>query len=62
MKIIAETACHHEGDFSFMKNLVSEIVTQTNTDIVKMHVTLDLDQYMDFRHDSYEKSKSMLFK
>ena len=61
MKLIAETACHHEGDFNFMKNLVSKIVNQTNADIVKMHITLDLDQYMDSKHDLYEKSKSMLF-
>ena len=26
-----------------------------------MHITLDLDQYMDSKHDLYEKSKSMLF-
>jgi len=25
MKLIAETAWHHEGDFDFMKNLVTEI-------------------------------------
>lgn len=61
MKLIAETACHHEGNFSFMKNLVSEIVTKTSADIVKMHITLNLDEYMDSEHELYEKSKSMLF-
>jgi N,N'-diacetyllegionaminate synthase len=61
MKLIAETACHHEGDYFFMKNLVSEIATKTNADIVKLHITLNLDQYMDSKHELYEKSKSMLF-
>ena len=41
MKLIAETAWHHEGNFDFMKNLVTEIVNKTNADIVKMHITLN---------------------
>ena len=32
MKLIAETAWHHEGNFSFMKNLVREIITKANAD------------------------------
>ena len=61
MKLIAETAWHHEGNFSFMKKLLSEIITKTNVDIIKMHVTLDLEEYMDPRHKLYEKLKTMLF-
>ena len=61
MKLIAETAWHHEGDYSFMKNLVSEIVTKTNADIVKMHITLDMDEYMDPNHEVYEMVKPWLF-
>ena len=61
MKLIAETAWHHEGDFSFMKNLVSDILTKTNADIIKMHITLDFDEYMDPKHELYEKLKPMLF-
>lgn len=61
MKIIAETAWHHEGNFIFMKNLISEIVNKTEADIIKMHITLDFDEYMDPKHDLYEKLKSMLF-
>ncbi len=61
MKLIAETAWHHEGDFSFMKNLLNEITNNTKTDIVKMHITLDLDEYMDQRHELYNKLKQMLF-
>jgi len=61
MKLIAETAWHHEGDFLFMKNLVSEIANKSNADIIKMHVTLDFDEYMDSKHALYKKLKSMLF-
>ena len=61
MKLIAETAWHHEGDFAFMKNLVLEISKRTNSDIVKMHITLDFDEYMHKDHTLYEKLKAMLF-
>jgi len=61
IKLIAETAWHHEGDFSFMKNLVSEIATKTNADIIKMHITLDFDEYMDLSHEAYKELKSMIF-
>jgi N,N'-diacetyllegionaminate synthase len=61
MKLIAETALHHEGDYEFMKNLVSEIATKTNADIIKMHITLDMDEYMDPGHEVYEMVKPWLF-
>ena len=61
MKLIAETAYHHEGNFIFMKNLISKIVTKTNADIIKMHMTLNLDEYMDSGHEFYKKLQSMLF-
>ena len=61
MKLIAETAWHHEGDYIFMKNLVTEIATKTNADIIKMHITLDMDEYMHPDHDSYKILKPMLF-
>jgi len=61
MKLIAETAWHHEGDFEFMKNLVSTICTDTNADIVKLHITLDYDEYMDRSHSLYELVKTWLF-
>ena len=53
MKLIAETAWHHEGDYEFMKNLVTEISSKTEADIVKLHITLDFDEYMDSSHDAY---------
>lgn len=61
MKLIAETAYHHEGNFIFMKNLISKIVSETNADIIKMHITLNLDEYMDSGHEFYKKLQSMLF-
>jgi len=61
MKIIAETAWHHEGNFDFMKNLVTEIVKKTNADIVKMHITLNLEEYMSTDHENYKLQKPMLF-
>ena len=45
-KLIAETAYHHEGDYPFMKELVTRICETSNADIVKFHITLDLDEYM----------------
>jgi N,N'-diacetyllegionaminate synthase len=59
IKIIAETAWHHEGDFDFMKNLVSKIC-KTKTDIVKLHLTLDIDEYMHSSHPLYNNSKNWM--
>ena len=61
MKLIAETAWHHEGDYKFMKNLVTEISTKTKADIVKMHITLDFEEYMDPSHEAYSLLKPWLF-
>jgi N,N'-diacetyllegionaminate synthase len=61
IKLIAETALHHEGDFDFMKNLINEILKNTGADIIKMHMTLDFDEYMDPSHKLYKKFKLMIF-
>ena len=61
MKIIAETAWHHEGNFDFMKNLITEILSKTNADIIKMHITLNLEEYMSTDHENYKLQKPMLF-
>ena len=60
IKLIAETAWHHEGDFLFMKKLVTRICETSSADIVKLHITLDLDEYMSKDHDSYETLKSWM--
>jgi len=60
IKLIAETAWHHEGDFRFMKDLVTKICQNSDTDIVKFHITLDLDEYMSKDHEAYETLKSWM--
>ena len=61
-KLIAETAWHHEGDYIFMKELVTRICETSSADIVKLHITLDLDEYMNKDHDSYKTLKSWMLK
>ena len=50
IKLIGETAWHHEGDFGFMRDLIFELAEKSDVDIVKMHVTLDFDEYMHSSH------------
>ncbi len=59
-RLIAETAWHHEGDYVFMKNLVTRICETSSADIVKLHITLDLDEYMCKDHDAYKTLKSWI--
>lgn len=59
--LIAETAWHHEGDFEFMKKLVQSISTETSADYVKMHITLNLDEYMHPQHRAYQTLRSWMF-
>jgi N,N'-diacetyllegionaminate synthase len=61
-KLIAETAWHHEGDFSFMKNLVKRICENSNADIVKFHISLDLDEYMSKDHEAYNTLKRWMLR
>jgi N,N'-diacetyllegionaminate synthase len=60
IKLIAETAWHHEGDFNFMKDLVTKICENSHAEIVKFHITLDLDEYMSKDHEAYETLKSWM--
>jgi N,N'-diacetyllegionaminate synthase len=60
-KLIAETAWNHEGDFLFMKDLIVQLSESTSTDVIKMHITLDLDEYMSRDHDAYDTLKKWLF-
>lgn len=54
MKLIAETAWHHEGDPDFMRELANNI-SRSRADIAKFHLLLDLDEYIDPSHSLYEK-------
>lgn len=61
IKTIAETAWHHQGDFSFFKKLITTLLESTHADYIKLHITLDLDEYMDSTHDIYLNLKAWLF-
>lgn len=61
MKLIGETAWHHQGDFEFMKQLVSEIEQHTRADIIKLHVTLDLEEYMAEDHPLFNDARKWMF-
>ena len=45
IKIIAETAWHHEGDIEYMKHLVSNICNKTTADYVKLHINIDFNKH-----------------
>lgn len=53
---IAETAWHHEGDYAFFSDLIDQI-TESPLDIIKLHVTIDLDEYMSNDHPAYSSLK-----
>jgi len=60
INLIAETAWHHQGDFKFMRTLVDDIC-ETNVDIVKMHISLDLEEYMSIDHEAFQTLKNWMF-
>jgi N,N'-diacetyllegionaminate synthase len=61
MKLIAETAWHHDGDFGFMVDFVDRLVKESKAHIVKLHLTLDRDEYMANDHPAYKLSKQKQF-
>ncbi len=61
MNLIAETAWHHDGDFVFLKELVLSILSKTEADYIKFHVTLDYDEYVHTDHPGYEWIKDRIF-
>lgn len=61
MKLIAETAWHHDGNFRFFKNLVNTIAQETKTDYIKFHITLDVDEYMHIDHPAFSWVKDRVF-
>lgn len=52
MKLIAETAWHHDGDIGFFEILLDNILL-SSADIVKLHILLDIDRYIDKTHPAY---------
>jgi N,N'-diacetyllegionaminate synthase len=61
MHLIAETAMHHDGDFYFFKDLIENISQKTDAEYIKIHVTLDVDEYMHTDHPAYQWLKDRLF-
>ena len=61
MNLIAETAWHHDGDFEFFKKLITSIAKNTNTDYIKYHITLDVDEYIYKDHPGYEWVRKSVF-
>ena len=59
IKLIAETAWHHEGDFNFFCNLNSSLINSKG-EIIKYHLTLDLDEYMDSQYELYSTLRQRL--
>lgn len=53
IKSIAETAWHHEGDFTFFKNLILTICNECKCDFIKLHITLDLNEYVQTNSSLY---------
>ena len=54
IKLIAETAWHHDGDFDFMSDLVENLINNSAADFIKLHITLDFDEYMLSDHPGYK--------
>ena len=51
--LIGETAFHHEGDTSFLKELIDE-GAMVGVDAMKFHLLVDLDDYMVANHEALE--------
>jgi N,N'-diacetyllegionaminate synthase len=62
IKTIVETAWHHDGDFKFMMQLVDDLIHNTNTDFIKLHITLNFDEYMLPDHPGYDFLLKKTFK
>ena len=61
MKLIAETAMHHQGDFHYMMKMLDIIINKCNCSYVKVHMLLDLDEYFVNDHPGYETTRKWMF-
>lgn len=50
--LIGETAFHHEGDMSFLKELIDH-GAEANVDAIKFHLLFNLDDYFVKDHEAY---------
>ncbi len=60
MKLIAETAWHHQGDIHFFRELIAAIGELAVHDMLKFHVTIDFDAYMQPDHPAFATLKRWL--
>ncbi|SDM10387.1 N-acetylneuraminate synthase family protein [Kriegella aquimaris] len=58
--LIGETAFHHQGDLTFLKQLIDHGAT-AKVDAIKFHLLLDLDDYFVKDHEAYDALKEWLF-
>lgn len=57
--LIGETAFHHQGDMSFLKQLIDYGI-EAKVDAIKFHLLLDLDDYFVKKHEAYGALKEWL--
>ncbi|WKZ71064.1 MAG: N-acetylneuraminate synthase family protein [Melioribacteraceae bacterium] len=62
IKLIAETAWHHEGDFEFIKVLSEKILSDSKADIIKFHLLLDIDEYIDRNYSLFNTLNKWMLK
>lgn len=58
-KLIAETAWHHQGDEEFMLSLVESLCV-SRADCIKIHLLMDIDEYMHSDHQLYSATKKWM--
>ena len=57
--LYAETAFHHEGDYSYLKSLV-DTAANAGCKGVKFKILIDLDDFLSRRHPDYNKVKKWI--
>ncbi len=58
--IIAETAYNHEGDITYLYQMIDEL-GDLQVNAVKFHLLLNLDSYMERNHPLFSRLKTWLF-
>jgi sialic acid synthase SpsE len=59
IKLIGETAWHHEGDYQYFNDLIDRLI-KSPVDIIKIHITVDFNEYMSQDHEHYQLLKKYL--
>ena len=61
IKLIAETAWHHESNYLFMKALVNDVLNNARLDILKLHISLNYKEYSHSSLPDYDLLGGNLF-